>query len=168
MTYNILMRSERSAALARTREQRMNNLLDLVKQGLTADQIHNELPRMRSRLHGRRDNSESIGRETEERVFGLLQSHYLVQQIIKAPDSQEAIDGVIKFVDGFKKTSVGLQVKSSQLGVDRFLDEDHYGDVQRKYGDVVVINGGPAVTNRQIFEQFESQLAELGCLDNTS
>lgn len=148
--------------------RRIEYILGLLKGGLSSDQISSKLER--------RDfhRSQSLaGKDKEVRVQRLLETAPYVEKIDRtgadSPEDNAGYDLYAYLLGIDSLDAVGIQVKSSQRGIDDFLRKRVDPRLRNRGADgirqwlvsrrLVIING--SLTDAEIVESFVGQVDEI-------
>lgn len=144
--------------------RRIDYILGLVKQGLSPEEIDQRLQALDSRRE-RRLTTLAKGSDNEVRVARLLQGAPYVQSIertrTESPEDKAGYDMFV-YLRGIDPLDVvGVQVKSSQKGIDKFLRERGAKGFRQSLIDrrLVMING--SLTDVEITESFVAQVQRI-------
>lgn len=152
--------------------RRTNYILGLVKKGLPPDQIDRQLEVLDSQTsRGRIGRDRGLGHEV--RVQRLLQKAPYVESIDRtnaySPEDRAGYDLYVYLRGIDQLDAVGVQVKSSQRGINEFFRE-RVNPYLRRRGEkgvrrwlvsrrLVMING--SLTETEIIESFVGQVEEI-------
>lgn len=145
---------------------RRNYILDELAIGRQAADIVEKMPKHIIRRRGRHDNSEQIGKLSEQRVYRLLLAHPLVSGLEIDDKPLKGIEGLARLnTDYCLRAYVPLQVKSSELAIRDYYDSSVYEWARERYGEIIVLDGGPGVIkDDDIIKSFVQQLVDIKAL----